>query len=470
MKMSSFKPIPLNIVGQSYESRSRALSIQRTMNLIPAAELTGASQSSLMSWPGCVNFYAASGLDRGMTKFNDELYKVTDQTLWKIDSLSAATNLGTIAGSSRCIFANDGTNLIITQGSTGYQLTGSTLTQITDPDFVGGNSVAYLNLKMIFDSAGGRFQVADAGNPDSIQPNNFATAESAPDDTIRMFVFNERFNPFGTSSVETWYDTGSGNPPVGRVNGGTMNVGLFAVHSVADTEDFVYFLGSDKRVYRFSSHQPEAISTNAIAHQLDACADLTDAIGYIVTVEGQNIYVLNSVLSNRTFAFNESSGAWFELSTGAAQNYYIGTSYVECYGKRLIADGGNVHELSLTTYTDNGAVKIQERVFGPINGDAVGSPGSRLLMSYVDFIMDLGVGIATGQGSKPQALVSLSFDGGKSFTNERDVLLGRTGEGRIKARYDHTESFYDCFIKIKVSDPVFIALFTAAIGIKASGH
>ena len=470
MKATSFKPVQLNIVGQSYESRSRALSIQKTMNLIPAAELTGAAQSSLMSWPGCVSFYAAAGDDRGMTVFLSELYKVTDQTLWKIDSFGAATNLGTITGTNRCIFANDGANLIITQGTTGYQLTGTTLTQITDPDFVGGNSVAYLNLKMIFDSAGGQFQVADAGDPDSVQPNNFATAESSPDDTTRIFVFNERFNPFGTDSVETWYDNGVGNPPVARVNGGTMNVGLGAVHSVADTEDFVYFLGNDKRVYRYSSHQPENVSTNAISHQIDLLTVVSDGIGYVIPMEGQNFYVLSFPTDGKTFAYNESSGAWFNLSTGASQAMYIGTSYANCYGKRLIADGGNVHELSLTTYTDNGAVKIQERIFGPINGDAIGSPGSRILMSYVDFIMETGVGIATGQGSNPQALVSLSFDGGKSFTNERDVLLGRTGEGRIKARYDHTESFLDCFIKIKVSDPVFISIFSAAIGVKLSGY
>ena len=470
MKGTSFKPVQLNIVGQSYESRSRALSIQKTMNLIPAAELTGAAQASLMSWPGATAFYAAAGVDRGMTVFVNELYKVTDQTLWKIDSFGAATNLGTITGNNRCIFANDGTNLIITQGTTGYQLTGTTLTEITDPDFVGGNSVGYLNLKMIFDSNGGQFQVADTGDPDSIQPNNFATAESSPDDTIRIFVFNERFNPFGTSSVETWWDSGTGNPPVARVNGGTMNVGLGAIHSVAATEDFVYFLGHDKRVYRYSSHQAENTSTNAISHQIDLLAEVSDGIGYIVTLEGQNIYVLNFATQGKTFAFNESSNAWFNLSTGANESAYIGTSYADVYGKRLIADGGNVHELDLDTYTDNGAVKIQERIFGPINGDAVGSSGHRLLMSYVDFIMDLGVGIATGQGENPQALVSLSFDGGKSFTNERDVLLGRTGEGRIKARYDHTESFYDCFVKIKVSDPVFIAIFSAAIGIKLSGY
>ena len=441
------------------------------MNLIPEAETTGAAQASLVSWPGCVPFFAVSGVNRGMTVFRNELYKVTNQSLYKIDAVGVATNLGTISGTNRCVFANDGTNLIITTGGTGYQLIGTTLTAITDTDYQNANSVTYLNQQMIYDGNGGKFQVSDVGDPDSVQPNNFATAESSPDDTIRVFAFRERVYIFGTTSVETWYNSGVGNPPFSRVNGGTMNIGLAAVYSVDATDDFCYFLGDDRRVYRFSSHQPQNITTIAISHQIDLMGDVSDAAGGIVRIEGQSFYVLTFPSGNMTLVFNEQSGAWFNLSTGADEQRYIGDSYAEVYGKRLIADkaSGGVFELDLNTYTDNGQVKIQERIFGPVNGTAIGLDGERLLMSWVDIIMQMGVGIVTGQGEDPQLMVSASFDGGKTFSQEQDVLLGRQGEGRIKARFDHTESFYDCFIKVRMSDPVFISIFGAAMGLKQSG-
>lgn len=472
MKGSLFKAVPLNVVGQSYEHRSTAISVQKTMNLIPQVEPTGAAESSLTSWPGCVSFCSLSGANRGMTVFNNELYKVCGTTLHKISAAGVATSIGAISGTNRCIFSNDGTNMIITTGSFGYQLTGTTLTQITDVDFENGNSVTYINQQMIYDGNGGRFQVSDVGDPDSLQPNNFATAESAPDDTIRVFAFRERVYLFGESTIETWYNSGSGNPPFARVNGGTMNVGLAAIHSVAATDDYCYFLGDDRRVYRFSSHQPQNVTSIAISHQIDLMSTTSDAIASVYQLEGQSFYVITFPTAGKTLAFNEQSGAWFSLSTGADQSRYIGEEYIECYGKRFIAskDDGSVLELSLTTYTDNGQVKIQERIFGPINGTSLGMPADRILMSYIDLVLETGVGIASGQGENPQLLVSASFDGGKSWTNEDDVLIGRTGEGRIRARWDHMESFYSCFVRVRCSDPVFISLFSGAIGAKASGY
>lgn len=471
MKATSFKTVPLSPVGQSYEHRSEAFSIQKTMNLIPQGELTGAAESSLTTWPGCTAFVSLTGSDRGMTVFKNELYKVNSNDLLKITADGTTTNLGTIAGSNRCVFANDGTNLIITTGDKGYQLTGTSLIEITDPDFQNGNSVTYLNQQMIYDGNGGQFQVSDVGDPDSHQPNNFATAESAPDDTIRVFAFRERVYIFGEKSVETWYNSGTGNPPFARLNGGTMNVGLAAIHSVDSTDDFCYFLGDDRRVYRFSSHQPQNITSIAVSHQIDLLGDVSDAVGGIARIEGQSFYVLTFPSGNKTFAFNEQSGAWFNLSTGADEQRYIGESYAEVYGKRLIADkaSGSVLELDLDAFDDNGQVKIQERVFGPINGTVLGAPGERVLMSWVDIVMQTGVGLITGQGVNPQLMVSGSFDGGKTFTGIDDVLIGRQGDGRIKARWDHTESFYDLFIKIRCSDPVFLSIFSASIGIKPSG-
>lgn len=471
MRASSFKKVSLNLVGQSYPHRSKAVSIHKTMNLIPQREMTGAADSSLQSWLGLTSFYtaAASGTDRGMTVFNNELYKVTDNTLYKIDSAATATSIGTISGTNRCSFANDGTNLIIATGGTGYQYNGSTLTTISDPDFQSGNTVAYYNQHAVFDGNDGKFQMSNIGDPDSINSNDFATADSSPDDTIAVYPFREQLYIFGERTVETWYYTGVDNPPVARVNNATMQVGLEAIHSIANTDEYVYFLGDDRRVYRFSATQPENITSIAISHQLDLISDLSGAIGGVVRVEGQSFYILKIPSTNKTFAYNEDAMAWFELSSRANETLYPAQSYVECYGKRLCASGADVLELSLDAYDNNGDVIINERVFGPVSTKDLQLAGDYALMSRLWLDVETGVGLTTGQGVNPELLVSVSTDGGRSFTNEKDVLLGRAGEGNTKVKYDLMKSFKSLYVKIRCSDPVYLSLFGAQIEVKAGG-
>lgn len=467
MRISSYNKVPLQIVGQSYEHRSRAFSIQKTMNLIPQAELTGAAQSSLTSWWGTTSFSTGTGKNRGQTNFNGELYKVTDKKLYKISSAGVQTSLGSINGGERCIFANDGTNLIITTGGTGYQLTGTTLTTISDPDFQGGNSCTFLNQRMIYDGDGGKFQWSEVGDPDNIAPSNFATGESAPDDTIRVFAWREQLYLFGERTVETWYNSTSGSTPFLRVQNATMQVGLGAVHSVGATDEYVYFLGDDRKVYRFSATQPQNITSIAVSHQLDKLGDLSTAVADIVRIEGQSFYILTA--QGKTFAFNEEANAWFNLSTGADEEAYGFNSFVEVYSKRLCADGGNVYELDIDAYENDGETIINERIFGPITSKDLGLGNSRVIMSRLWLEIEAGVGLETGQGENPQLMVSASFDGGDSFINESDVLMGRAGEGRIDVKWDHCESFRSMFVKVRCSDPVFLSIFGATLEVKAAG-
>jgi hypothetical protein len=320
---------------------------------------------------------------------------------------------------------------------------------------------------MIYDGNGGQFQWSEAGNPDDIASNNFATAESAPDDTIRVFAWREQLYLFGEKTIETWYNSTSLDAPFIRVQNATMQVGLGAIHSVQATDEFVYFLSDDRRVYRFSATQPENITTIAISHQLDKLGDLSGAVSDVVRIEGQSFYILT--VQGKTFTFNESANAWFNLSTKATEDQYRFNSFVEVYGKRLCSDGANILELDLNSYDNNGEIIINERVFGPITSRDLGIGNSRAMMSRMWLDIEAGVGLATGQGVRPQLMVSASFDGGKSFTNESDVLIGRTGEGRIDVKWDHCESFRSMFVKIRCSDPVFFSLFGATLEVKAGG-
>lgn len=462
----TFQATPVNFVGQSYTHRSRSLSAQVTMNLIPEFVPTGKTKTALISWPGSKLFSDGSGLDRGMHVFAGVLFKISGTTLESITSLGARTTVGTVLGSQPCIFADDGSTMRIATGSRDYQVIGTVFSEITDPDLKPGNSVAYLNQQIINDSNGGQFQVSDVGVPGSISANNFATAESSPDNTIRVYTFNERLYLFGdVDSTETWWNSGVGNPPFDRVQGGTMNIGLASSFSVTASTDFVYFLGTDRVVYRFSANQPDPISPPAISAEFQSYEKSDDARAYIVNIDGMSFYILNFPSEGKTFAFNEDGNAWYQLSTGASQGNYLGTSYAEVYGKKLIANNGKILVLDLDTFTDDGDVIIKERVSPPI----VSPNGNRIEMSSFTLIMEKGVGIITGQGENPQIMFQASYDGGKSWSDEDWVSIGRQGESRAKVVWYNMRSAYEILIRVRISDPVFISIHSASIMLREAG-
>ena len=464
----TFRTVPVDIVGPSYAHRSRSLSSQSTVNLIPEFTPSGRSQKALTCWPGDKDWSSGSGTARGMHAFKNGLYKVTGPTLYKIDANGTQTSIGTLSGSAPCVFADDGNSMRIATGNKDYIYDGTTLAEITDADLRPGNSVAYLNQQMINDSTGGQFQVSDVGDPDSIDGLNFATAESAPDDTVRVFTFNERLYLFGDrANTETWYNSGTGTPPFDRIQGGTMNIAIGAVHSVAASAEYMYFLGFDKSVYRVSAYQAERVTPNAVASAFENFSDVSDARAFTMNFEGQYFYVINFVAAGQTWVYSEAGNAWFELSTGIALPFsnYGGTSYAECYGKRLIEFGGSVRELDIDTFTSNGTEMVRSRVAAPI----VDPSGARIMMSRFQLVMEVGVGAISGDGVDPVVIFEASYDGGKSWTNEDWVSIGRMNEGRIKVEWFNMASAYEIMVRFKVVAPVFVSFHSAAIDIKAGG-
>lgn len=466
----TFQVLPVNIVGESYKSRSLPLSAQATVNLLPEVNKSGRTKTALQNFLGSKAWTTGAGADRGSINFNGTLYVISGNTLYSVSSSGAKTSIGTIAGTDRCMLASDSSNLIIVTGSTAYQYDGATLSAITDADLENPNTVTVINNQAIYDGNNGRWVVATAGDPDDIPAINYAVAESNGDDLLRVHHFNQTLYLFGSVNVETWYNSGTGSPPFTRIEGGIIEKGLHAVHSVANTTDYIYFLDSDKKVSRAAGYQlEETITPPAIAHQMfKMTAD--DAVGMTMNVEGQNLYVITFPTGNKTFAYSETFDTWFELSYGVNGGRHLMNSYQFVYGKRLITDyrNGNIYELDAETFTDNGEVQLRQRVSAPINGISLGLPGSKFTMEWFELFIETGIGLATGQGSEPEIMFYTSVDGGRTFDagGVGYISAGESGDYVIRVRYDCMIEFQELLIKIQVSDPVFLSIHGAAISVQ----
>lgn len=461
--------VELNITGGAYKHKSLPLSAQKCVNFYPQLINNPKAKSRyiLHAYPGKKLFGTQSGgSDRGMYSHKNILYKVTGTKLYSVNSSGTHTELGDIAGTERCVFAGIGDNVVIVTDGTAYQYNGSTVTQIADVDLETPNACAHLNNQIIYDGDGGRFAVSDVGDATSINGLNYATAESNADDIIRPFVFNQTLYLCGEESIEPWWNSGQGNPPFDRIQGGIINVGIAGVHSICNSRDKVYFLANDHMCYalRGSSYAAlEPLFPEPLAEEVRGYGRISDAIMWSIDLDGTNIIYLTFPFQDKTWAFVEG-GEWFQLSSGLEGGRDLANSYVYAFRKHLIADytSGNIYELDYDTYTDNGETIVRTRDTAPIHGGLVQQPGKCMEMERFELILERGIGIMSGQGEDPLVSVSFSFDGGFVFGTEMNIPVGRLGQRQWKAEIFNIGQFEECVIRVRVSDPVAWSIHSAA--------
>ena len=455
--------IPINITGPSYEHRAKSLNAQRTVGLYPEIIDAQAAKSKfiLNSWPGLKSFGTSTGANRGIFEHKGILYKVAGTTLYSVDVNGNHTSLGTVEGTGACMFAGIGSNVIICSEGRPWQYNGSTVTEITDADLETPNGVAHLNNQIIYDGDGGRFCTSDVGDATSINGLNYATAESNADNLLRPYVFNQKLYLMGEKTIEMWWNSGVGNPPFDRIEGGILPIGLGAIHSPANNDSFLYLFGDDGKVYRITESSKDNISTIALSKEIDSYLTVDDAIGFCLSFDNQNFYMLIFPAEEKSWCYSESSGQWFEPNQGR----YIGNYHAYCYRKNIIAnhENGDLYELDQDTYDENGTNVIRFRTTGPLSGEVLNAPGKRIELNRFELIMETGVGrlpSTVDNRENPYISLSLSTDGGKTFGTERWGTLGQQGKYK-KVEWHALGSFYEAIIKIAISDPVYVSIHSA---------
>lgn len=465
--------VPVNLTGGTYKHKSLPLSAQQTINFWPQKQTDDKAVSSyvLESYPGHLLFGTqAGGVDRGMFAHQGTLYKVSGTVLYTVSSAGVHSTCGTIPGSGRCIFAPIGDDIVIATETLRYLWNGSVVALISDGDLEAGNSAAHLNNQILYDGTAGRFGVSDVGDATSINALNYATAESDADTLLRIYTFNQVAFMMGQKTIEPWYNSGQGNPPFDRYEGAQINVGLGAIHSVANDDDAMYFYGDDDQVYLLRGGASSAItpiSTLPMVEEFKEYSTVSDAIGYCINLDGQWQYHLTFPTANKTWVY-PVGGEWFQLSSGVSGGRSRANSYAYCFRKHLVADyqNGNIYELDDDTYTDNGDEIVRTRDSAPIHGGLLKAPGKTLTMNRFELILETGVGILSGQGSNPFVMLSFSDDGGRTFSTEMWGEVGGQGEFQQKVEWFNLGSFTSRIMRIRVSDPVHYCIYSAAAEIE----
>jgi len=223
---------------------------------------------------------------------------------------SGGTSKGTIAGTGLVSMVGTTFAYVILGGSTLY-LYGTTLTPLVMPDDAGEViDVEQLNQYVLILTRSGKFYWMEPGAT-TVDPLNFATAESSPDKAIAICRVGDEFWIFSEDSIEPWQSTGDVDAPFQRVTGRIYERGCLARDTVKRFDNSVMWVSDDGEVCRGGA-VPQVVSDNGIAERIRRRGG--DLSAWVFGQDGHKFYVL-TIPGQGTFAMDASTQAWSEFAT-----------------------------------------------------------------------------------------------------------------------------------------------------------
>jgi hypothetical protein len=381
------------------------------------------------------------------------------------------------------------------------------LEQITDPDFYGAVGVGFLDGYFVFNEPNSqRLWVTESYNGTAIDSLAFASAEGSPDDLVTLIVDHREVWLFGVNTVEVWYNAGTPDFPLARIQGAFNEIGCLAAYSVAKLDNGLFWLGRDARgngvVYRSKGYSGERVSTHAVEWQIQQYTDLSDAVAYTYQQDGHSFYVLNFPTANTTWVYDVATGLWHERA-GWENNQFTrhrGNCQMNFSNEIVIGDyvSGFLFAYDPTVYTEAGTVQKWLRSWRALptgennlkrttqhslqldcetgvglNSNDYGLLGTTYLITedFKNIITEDGDFLVSSlnlpaPGIVPQVMLRWSDDGGHTWSNEHWKSMGRIGQfgyRTIWRRLGMTLKIRDRVYEISGTDPVKIAIMGAEL-------
>jgi hypothetical protein len=128
-----------------------------------------------------------------------------------------------------------------------------------------------------------------------------------------------------------------------------------------------------------------------------------------------------------------------------------GNCYAYLNNKHLVGDYNNglIYELDTGTYSDYVWHQKAVHVFPPVESDRKNITHNRL-----EIECSTGVGLITGQGSDPQAMIDWTNDQYKTWSNEHWLSMGQIGEYTARVIMNRLGSDRWRAYRLTITDPV----------------
>jgi hypothetical protein len=343
----------------------------------------------------------------------------------------------------------------------------------TDGAFEGGGTVDITDNYFIYNKPDSQLWAASDLLSPITDPLSFASKDGSPDDLVALIVDRREVYLLGEMSSEVWIDSGGVPFPFTRIPGTSTQQGIAAQWSCARMGNSFAYVSKNNRgeamIVRMNGYFPERISTHAVETTL-VNQNVSDALAWTYQLEGHEVYVVTfpSIGENGlTWAYDNTTGLWHKWLYRNNQNQFErhrGNCCAFFNQQVLVGDyeNGKIYQVAREFYTDDGQPIRRIRRAPHITSDL-----QRQYFHELQIQFQPGVGLSTGQGKDPQAMLRWSNDGGSTWSNEYWTSIGKQGKYQNRAIWRRLGWSRDKVFEVSVSDPVKAVIISANLKAEA---
>lgn len=423
-------------IGGSYALESLSSDIQRAINLYPSLIESGSGEgpARMRQIPGLSRFASLGAEIRALYETNGRLFAAAGSTLYELDRAAASTAYGTLVTSTGPVdMAANTTQLIIVDGGYGYTktLTSGSAARITSSAFYGSNRVGFIDGYALFNRPDtGQFYATAINDAQSLDANDYATAEASPDNLISLLVDHREVWLFGRDTTEIWVDNPNGADfPFERMQSAFIEVGCIAPFSAQKIDETVIWLSKEGVVWMAQGYRPKPISDEFVCKKLQALTDLSGARAFTLRIDDHPMYAFNVDGLDTTLVYDIATQKWHEWAELVDGEYtpHRATCYAFAFGKHLVGDAdGNVYQLDPEANDNDGDVLVRDRIFY--------QPQQKQGWEFYSALeIEADTGKGKPDGTAPSIQMRYSNDKGATFTDFRTVSMGAIGERFARA-------------------------------------
>jgi len=420
------------ILNGIYTDNTPELRTSYPINLVPVPKQSGISNGFLRPGDGIVSNGTGPGIDRGGINWQGSLYRVMGTKLVEIDSAGTVTTLGDVGGPIDQLVTFDYSfdQLAIASGGRLYYWSGTTLTQVTDPDL--GTVLDFCWVDGYFMTTDGEFLiVTELSDPLVVNPLKYGSSEVDPDPVVALLKLRNEVYALNRNTVEVFDNVGGELFPFARIDGAQLQKGVIGTQACCVFIERVAFLGSGRNeapaIYIGAAATNQKVSTQEIDNIL---LEYTETQLSLVKLEARNdknhqhLYVH---LPDQTLVYDASASEtlqtpiWFVLVStldGIAQ--YRARNMVWVYDKWMV---GDPQSTSIGYLVQDIGSHWGQQVRWEFGTMIVYNESNGALFNELELVSLTG---SVALGKNPQISTSYSVDG-KAYSQERFISVGTIG-------------------------------------------
>ena len=455
-------------VGPSYQAQSIYQNDQEAINWYCEID-------PLRKERGVIALYPAPGLEtrlalavggpvRGLWVIpgGAMMLAVSSDRLYAVTLGYVATQVGVLLTSAGHVsIADNGVSAYLCDGFNRYYYTWGTNTfaLIADGGFTSGGFVDIVDGFLVYTNPGTNQFGCTTVNSVASGALSFGTKFTAPDNVQRVIIVNRNLYVVGEKTTEVWIDSGAFPFPFTIIAGTSMQHGTIAPNSISRLGEGFAMLAQDTRgtatVINVTGYAPTRISSFAVETAIKGYAVKSDAIGMTHQWGGHEFYMLTFPSADVTWVYDLATQLWHKRAYRDANNvlHRHRANCMAFFGGEIVFgdhQNGNLYAFSSTTYNDAmGATMPCIRRAPHLTSDL-----KRQFFHDLQIQFQPGVGLQTGQGADPQAMLTYSDDGGSTWSNPRWTSIGKVGKYKHRARWTQLGQARDRIFEVQVTDPV----------------